>query len=72
MSHIKLLEWECIFSAIVSWKYVTFFFFYRGSYLRVSLTLREDFVFGILNNGTTRTLGTLEDGLNTFCVMRWP
>jgi hypothetical protein len=33
------------------------------------LSLRGDFGLGFLSNaGTDKTLGTLEDGLNTFCI----
>jgi hypothetical protein len=36
------------------------------------LSLREEFELKLLNNvSTVKTLGSIEEGLKAFCIMKW-
>lgn len=51
----------------------TCFFIFTGAHSKELPWVLGVFELGLLDNvGTVKTMGTLGDGLNAFCVMRWP
>jgi hypothetical protein len=68
-SYYPILEWNCLFCAIVSSKYIIFFFDFTGYH-------SFEFVLNLVELRCWTILEVLrfrvdKDLLNTFCVMRW-
>jgi hypothetical protein len=67
------LEWECLFGAVISLKYVTFILILQGSELKsLPLVLEETLDLDLNNVGLVEILGKFKDGLNALCNMKWP
>lgn len=76
LTNFSLLEYKClshVCPTVVSWKYVTFFFFFflKGFIYEFVLSHGGQSGFGILGNtGAVKIWGTIDNGINAFCIVR--